>query len=620
MPHFVTRQVTPLSCRASEPVPPESFIDAGEKSTPGSAKPASHTTMIAELAQPAPRASTPSAMMRTLTPMSYRTRDLVLQEAECECRAQDVSLMAQPVLRKVSPPAVRRAIVATPRVVSRIVCPLRCWTNDSIQSETYSETMPERVVRKAPPSVPQGPAQGTPHVVTRQFTPLSYRVKDHLPSEGDSDGGERDTPPVARHNPQRAPSVGLSRNLDREHRGGVESVRAVPARELASTPKVATQDDSRVRVGTAAPRLHSRSPTPQSTPRPIARSWSFDREVPGVVEVAGGVLPQDGRASSPDSPVGRRRRSRAGAKHHSRSPTPQGTPITLSRDADRERHGGAPVTIWRGLDQERQPSPTVMRDSEVTGGASSRVSPQSYARLAAAAVAGCPEFPATSVHPPRAAGPGSVRLPEQQDLAVPLAATPSSFKAGQQPGLSETPAAATSRCCTTPREASHMAEPPATFRALYISPERRQPSSGGLRASMTPRRHKRAELAAAPFSSRSTLPANFRPASVLAGSASAASVVQPLSSFCAPPPNASSARVLSPGVSPRTGTGPSSVPSPGPYTAGSPCYPAGPMPAARPLVAASGAPPPPVVVALSGKPRRGPGPATPSRPASPSPL
>jgi len=627
-PHVVTRQITPLSYRASDHLPPEPETSTGAEDMPPSARRGSRRNSPVDPRRPASHASAPSLATQPLpSSLSNRARDLMLSEADDEVTSQDAPVVGKLSPRKTSPVALRCAIMhaPTPHVMSRRAPSVRFQPNDNVPLEIQSDAGDEDP-RKPSPGVQLGVLQRTPHVVTRQCTPLSYRVKDHLPSESDGEGCDRDVLVATKQHSRKASPVRLLRSLNRDRRGTQEPAGQSVVQEPPCAPGFVVQHDAWARISRATPRLSSRSPAPQLTPRPMRRSWSSDRPRSWVGEPVGPMLVQDAHVRSMVSsagersgtPIGERvgRDLRAAQRVQSRSPTPKGA-IVLSRDADRERHRAVPVTIWRGLDQERQPA---VPAEPASGNRGAVQSPSSF--VAASSPARAELSPVGPWSSP-AAAPCAVKPPEQGDLPdLQAAVVPDQSKAEPQQNAPETPVLQTGRCRTASREPPLQTETSARGPATLRSPESRL-SSGTVREARTPTRPRHAALnVAAPFSSRSTLPANFRQTAPLAGRISTPSMVPAQGAMCSPAPPPAGARVVSPspGVPHCIGSGPSSVPTPGlPYAAGSPCYPAVPLTGTRPL-ALGGAPPPPVFISVNGKLRCSPAPVAVGRPGSQSTL
>mmetsp|Transcript_53379 Transcript_53379/g.103263 ORF Transcript_53379/g.103263 Transcript_53379/m.103263 type:complete len:319 (-) Transcript_53379:764-1720(-) len=205
--------------------------------------------------------------------------------------------------------------------------------------------------------------------VVRQTTPLSYRVKEN--ADGDEGGKETTIPKPGLRRPSPSPIV-MSRNLDRERHGGTfenhpehechdgeryegtESARTLPPiHDQTGFSRTCLHEDNRPPVEPAA---RSQSPPrSQGTPQSLMGLRGLERERPGAAEAVGGVLAsvRTTRLASPALSPGRA--CRVTTRTHSRSPTPQGTPIALFRHTGKS----TPVTIWHGLDKERQPGNSV---------------------------------------------------------------------------------------------------------------------------------------------------------------------------------------------------------------------------------------------------------------------
>lgn len=429
-------------------------------------------------------------------------------------------------------------------------------------------------------------ATRSPPMVTRMCTPLSYRVKDHMPLGEASDGVEVLT---AQRPARKTLPVGLSRNLDRERHGGAEP-----------SPVVAAQDDvSTSKSCKAAPTRSSRSPSPQCTPTVLVRSWSVERERErcGTAEAIQAVL----RVASPSSPaIGRTVRViRPALRVPARSLTPRGTPHAATRDADRERNGGcAPVTIWRGSDREKPQAAPAPAEAALAPGLLGAVGPASPIAGAGPAAVSAACSPSRVVH-------GTPRPTEWTEMLEPPQAMGSPSLMPRRRNLAEALMLAATKQRESSRDSNHGIEVPTGCAAACCSPERKQPQpqqlspqaspllSTDMRKTLTPMSSRCAGLGlAANFSSRSTLPANFRPAALLAACASHNSV-QTHGAACPVqqlplPSHTASTRVFSPGLSPRTKSRPGHNPTPGhpspasslPQASSTPCYPASVLPIA----------------------------------------
>lgn len=570
--------------------------------------------------------STSNVIVRQFTPL-YRNKE-VMSEADSE------AVLINAHSQKASPAAVRCTFVhaATPLVVARQVRPpAHKMTREQVPPECRGNCADGSGSPKASLDSPQDTKQAKPHVVTRQRTPLSYRVKD-LALESDTEGRGRDvTTKQAPRRPSPSPIV-ISRSLDRERHGGMspaiasesydreqrhqkydseqngglEFARSLAAHDYATYRRVCLNDEGLGNWCKVAPRGNSRSPTPHGTPRPITRVWSLECErfVP-----ADALSSLDVRVPSPVvSPTKACRLvSRA---QRSCSPTPKGTPMMLSRNADRERRGGTPVTIWRGLDRERQQGAPVTTEPNSAASTLMRAGPWCHGSLTSRAGSFCLDHPPVVSPPPNVARSCYLRSSEhRRDSAEPsTAAAQCSSNRKQQSNVVDTREATDGRCRSNSRDVQIFCESLVQASPGHQSPEQAQPLSATMRKTLTPNRCRRAALGpAAPFSSRSTLPANFRPSAAMPGCASAIKVISPQAFCCSPCPQMSASRVMSPGVSPRSGSRPSSISSPSlPY---SPCHPLTCRTDIQPrqLALGTGAPPPPVMAPVNTKFRRSPG-------------
>jgi len=480
--------------------------------------------------------------------------------------------------------------------------------------------------------------------VVRQTTPLSYRVKDN--ADGDEGGKETTMPKPGLRRPSPSPIV-MSRSLDRERHGGIseghpecdcnderyegsESARTLPPiPDPTGYSRTCLHEESRPPVEPAA---RSQSPPrSQGTPQLLTGLRGLECERPGAAEAVNSVLSsmRTTRLHSPALSPGRA--CRVTTRTQSRSPTPQSTPIALYRHTGKS----TPVTIWHGLDKERvAPGGSVevpafkVTPSKVTWPHHGLLSPR-------APVLGLDPPPVVAPPPPMVVTRSPARSLEPRNRSELITGGASATTRGgsvelqqpqqqqqqqQSPPVPPMPAneqvSTEGRCRSSSRDLiRHTVEQQQQqghqqqhqqqlVRApvCRLSPDRAQ-LSVTLRHTLTPSRSRRANRRAAatastatPFSSRSTLPANFRASATWAGHAASASALQTPRAFCGTPLAPIASGAISPRVSPRDKSTPSNASSPAlPYP---PC-----TSPPRQQQLGTGAPPPPVHSSSSGRVR-----------------
>jgi len=482
--------------------------------------------------------------------------------------------------------------------------------------------------------------------VVRQTTPLSYRVKEN--ADGDEGGKETTMPKPGLRRPSPSPIV-MSRSLDRERHGGIseshaehechdgeryegsESARTLPPfHDQTGYSRTCLHEESRPPVEPAA---RSQSPPrSQGTPQQHMGLRGLERERPGAAEAVSTVLSsmRTTRLHSPALSPGRA--CRVTTRTQSRSPTPQGTPIALFRHTGKS----TPVTIWHGLDKERQPGNSVevpalkVKPAPVTawphhGCSHGLLSPR-------APVLGLDPPPVVAPPPSMVVARPPGRSVEPRDRSevlsggvssstVPARGSSVQLQQQQQQQQQSTPTLASDQVSTEGRCRSasrdlirHVAKPQhqqqqqqqqqQLVRApVCFSSQDRGQLSVTLRHTLTPSRSRRTNrkaaapaTASASFSSRSTLPANFRSSAKWAGHASSTSTLQSPRAFCSTPLAPIASGAISPRVSPRDKSTPSTASSPAlPYP---PCASPG-----RQQQLGTGAPPPPVSSTSNGRVR-----------------